>query len=79
MDNTSRTANSRQKIAGVRLVYGTPPAFSHDPLESMDYCTRLVMQLKEEELLYGGDVAKAIEFYEMDDLGFAFVEEDDEE
>jgi len=79
MDNTSRAISSRQKIAGVRLVYGTPPSFTQDPLETMDYCTRLVMQLKEEELLYGEDVAKAFETYEMEDMGIVFVEEDEEE
>lgn len=78
MDNTSRSTNSRQKIAGVRLVYGSPPAFSQDPLETMDYCTRLVMQLKEDELLYGGNQPDDFDLHGVEDMGIVFVEDEDE-
>lgn len=63
----------------MRLVYGNPPVYTEDPLETIDYCTRLIMQVREDQLLYNMDPEKYIEQYEMDHLGYVAVEEDEEE
>lgn len=53
--------------------------YTEDPLETIDYCTRLIMQVREDQLLYNMDPEKYIEQYEMDHLGYVAVEEDEEE
>ena len=78
MENPSVASNGQRRISGVRLIYSQDPSKGMVPLEEVDRCTRLIMELKEEELLSGVPLADYYELYEMEELGIYAVEDDED-
>ncbi|MCA9397606.1 hypothetical protein KC573_02150, partial [candidate division WWE3 bacterium] len=63
----------------IRLVYETDPSFSETHWsENLDRVTRLVMQVKEEELLSGFSVLDMQELAEMEEVGFISFDDEEE-
>lgn len=79
MADYQNTDNFSRPISSVRLVYETDTSFSEKHWsENLDRPTRLVMQVKEEELLSGFNVLDMQEIMEMEEVGFlSFDDEDD--
>lgn len=75
--------NPRRPITSVRLIYSAKNPMSDSQwLESVDFCTKLVMQVKEDQLLYGADPQLERDYLEMEAMGilpYAEEEGDEEE
>ena len=73
------TDNFSRPFSSVRLVYETDPSFSETHWsDNLDRVTRLVMQVKEDELLSGFSVMDMQELVEMEEVGFLSFEEDED-
>ncbi|MCA9390222.1 hypothetical protein KC571_02355 [candidate division WWE3 bacterium] len=79
MADFSYSENSNRPISSVRLVYGADPRGNDQAwLERVDRCARLILQLKEDQLLSGEDPLLSQELYEMESVGFAPFDWDDD-
>ena len=73
------TDNFSRPFSSVRLVYETDPSFSETHWsDNLARVTRLVMQVKEDELLSGFSVMDMQELVEMEEVGFLSFEEDED-
>jgi hypothetical protein len=79
MGDSFSSENSERTFSSVRLIYSADP-LSPDAkwLEHVDRCTRLVMQVKEDQLLAGIDPQIQQELFEMEAVGFLPYEDEED-